>query len=143
MKGLTSIVTFLMLIVNNASAQNEVSITGSWMIDINRTLELMSKETKEKYSSLNTDRQNQAKAAIEDRIFTFQDDGTIVVIWKSNGAIKESVGKWVLDAKEKAVSITMDNKIQVFDFSLSQANQLKLSNKKSTGMFTTLCLTRQ
>lgn len=130
-----------LLIPSDAYAQDN-SLTGSWLVDVDKSVGAMTLEAKTRFDKLDEDHKTSARSTMGGRLFTFHEDGTVVVMWKSKEDTKESVGKWSSDNAAGTMTIIIDNRTQVFDFMLKE-NELKLVNHKPAGLFSTLCFTRQ
>lgn len=123
------------------SAQDN-TLLGNWLMDTDKSVKAMAKDTKARYDSLSIERQSRARSSMAGRIFQFQEGGKIKVLWKAGEQQRESVGTWELGEETATVKITIDDKAQVFDYSFSQGI-LILNSRQATGLFSTLCFTRQ
>lgn len=132
-----------MLFLSGSCFGQDSDLLGSWVLDVDKSVKLMSGEMKSRYDSLRPDRQLAAQSAMSGRTFTFQEDGVVSVSWRAKEASKESTGKWKADASTGTVTITIDNRAQVFDYKVTDEKELRLIHQKASGFFTTLCFTRQ
>lgn len=131
-----------MLVLSGSCFGQDSDFLGSWVLDVDKSVKQMSGEMKSRYDSLRSDRQLAAQSAMRGRTFTFQEDGVVSVSWRAKEASKESTGKWKADASTGTVTITIDNRVEVFDYKVT-AEELRLIHQKVSGFFTTLCFTRQ
>lgn len=135
------IVAGLMCLGSSLMAQ-ENSIEGTWQMDVDRSVAMMTGATRSRYDSLAADKQLKVKSAMNGRIFKFLSEGKITVIWKSGTQQRESLGEWKYGPNPGTLQITIDNKIQPFDYHFVDG-VLQLTSSEGAGFFSTLCFTRQ
>ncbi len=117
-------------------------LVGSWLLDVDKSIQMMSGEMRQRYDSLSTDGKVRVKTAMNERFFNFQENGTIQVLWKVNEQPKESFGVWAHGSEAGLIIITIDSNPQEFEYSF-EGSELQLRNRQITGFFTTLCFNRQ
>jgi hypothetical protein len=118
------------------------TLSGTWALDVDKSIGRMSLQSKSKFDSLTVDRKARAKSSMDGRVFNFHADGKFTVSWKAGEQLRESAGTWVIGPEADALTITIDSKPQIFDYSFADGFLL-LKERESTGMFTTLCFKRQ
>lgn len=135
------VLTAIILLPGYSKAQD--NLIGTWVLDVDKSVKLMAGEMKSRYDSLSSEKRVAAQAAMSGRTFTFQEDGVVSVAWRSKEAAMESTGNWKADVSTGTVTITIDNRAQVFDYKVTGDKELRLVHQKVSGFFSTLCFTRQ
>lgn len=130
----------LMLLVQQLNAQ-QISLSGSYQVDLNKTLELMEGEWKQKYDGLEMQAKERANQSMGDRIFIFQEGGQIEVRWKVNGSDKAVTGTWELKEEDKLI-IKIGEQTTQYTFNLLSENGLILKNASGKGFFNNLYLVK-
>lgn len=117
-------------------------LVGSWQIDVNKSASLMTDFMKDRYDSLDANRQAHVMNAMSGRVFKFNEDGTFEAIWRIGSQVKVSPGVWQHNNETGIVSITVDNDFQEYELLLLE-DELRLRKLKGISFFTTLCFNRQ
>lgn len=130
----------LLLLVKQVYAQ-EAMITGSYKVDVIKSVSLMEGEVKQKYEELDSSVKERAKESMKDRVFNFQEDGQVEVRWKVNGSERVANGNWELKGDD-ILTIKIGEQVTEYSISRPTESDLVLKNPNGKGLFGNLYLTR-
>lgn len=116
-------------------AQAPQQIQGHYQLDLASSIGLMPATVRQKYDSLPAEVKSRAQVSMSGRTFTFTQNDSVVVAWKSRGEPMQSKGIWSFDAATSELTITAGNDQQRFAISFQQNGDLVMENKKPFGFF--------
>lgn len=131
---------FMLLIIQQLSAQQPLP-TGTYKVDLNKTLALMEGEVKQKYEALDDQAKQRAGASMAGRVFIFRENGQIEVRWNANGTERTTTGNWELKGDDE-LQIKMGEQVTEYSISHPTQTRLILRNSKGRGLFNNLYLER-
>lgn len=137
-KKLITIAAMLMLANTITAQSNELS--GTWRVDGNKTIEIMDSESKSRYDTLSSEVKSRASNAIAGREFVFNNNGEVIINWKSQDGQRTTSGQWSVNDSHTKLSITVDNQTLEYDYELISVNILVMKGKNKGGFFNNLYL---
>lgn len=129
----------MLLVIEQLHGQQP--LTGSYKVELSKTLALMEGEVKQKYEALDDQAKQRAGASMAGRVFTFQEDGQIEVRWNANGTERTTTGTWELKGDDE-LQIKMGEQVTEYNVSRPTEADLILRNSKGRGLFNNLYLER-
>lgn len=128
----------LLLIATSVRAQQN-PVVGTWQLNFGETIKLMESGVKEQFNSIDQGAKDRIEDAMSGRTFSFNEDGTAVVNWRSQGNPQVSTGAWQVNGQ--TLTLTFGSDEQNYQFQLTPGSHLVLMNTTPTGLFPNLYLT--
>lgn len=135
----TSIIVMLVLVMTSM-AMAQSPFIGTWVVDKNKTIEIMDDQSKIEYDSLDSSIQERAKASLSGRTFSFKTDNTVDIEWKVRDTPRSATGTWHVDDVAKIITITVDNRSVNYDYQFISTASLTLTGKQRQGFFNNIYL---
>jgi hypothetical protein len=130
----------LFIICFGAQAQS-TSILGTWAVDVDKTISIMSSSTKQQYDKMHDEAKVRASNAMKDREFSFRENGEVTVKWKSGGEQRISSGTWA--ATDDKLNITIADQTVSYDVEFKSADEMILRGQIQRGLFSNLYLQKR
>jgi hypothetical protein len=133
MKITVTIVLLLTGISTVSFGQN--SIEGSWILDVEESIQRMEQGVRLKYDSLPEHVKARAKDTMRDREFKFEKNGRVIVNWRIKDAAQQSAGRWKIDSQYKKLTLLIDGASFDYSYEHPTGNTLVLKSEESGGYF--------
>lgn len=137
----------LLLLSGGASislhAQSQ-TLQGNWRVDLAETLETMTAPEKMRYNGLAEGTKDRIQRAFGSRIFHLTADGSLEVVWTTQGQIKSVEGTWSYDAGRATLSMIVQeiNDTYTVEWKSGDAIVLHYQVTSNAGLFSSLFLRR-
>lgn len=145
LKILINIMVIALLIVLPQRLCAQINtLTGTWKVDLNKTIQRMSGAERLRYDSLLARSRASMQDAFEDMTFQFDGNSQVTVITVIKGTSHRSESQWEYEAVNRKLSITKGQRVNEYTVDWDDAVNIHLIYLQPEGhsLLKQLCLTR-
>jgi hypothetical protein len=136
------IIITLILVTPLLTKAQTSTIQGSWTLDIDETINVLSQEDKLRYDTLADNIKTRAKNAMDGRVFVFNENGAASVSYSVRGQARSATGTWAYEEATKTLEIVIDEVHYVYTCQQPSVNSLILVAAVKDGFFNSLYFNR-